>query len=584
MSITQPNILFLSIDALRADHTSVFGYHRKTTPNLEKLAKNAIICDQAVSMGAHTQVSFHTFMTSSLPYSHGGYDLGAEGRPTSLIKHLHDHNYETITIATFPWVSKYLGYNDGAIDTESFTFILNAFVGLYGTGTMASALRAWHSGKISVDRANELIKDSVLKTFDHSEDYCLQRKKSDPTNKLDFKNAAFLNEGFHYDKVLKSIERHRKAYLTNPTSYIEKYLTEVPYPHNWIGREWRLFCRNPRQLIKDAWLKFSNPVLNILSPKLAALRKYKLKRYVDAGELANRVLREIKERRKSNQPFFLWTHFIDTHVPYCPGPLPNWHRHAPDYLEKLGYPRDMDISVSLGGKPETAKDWETWTALYDATVLYVDEQIGRVIDELNRIGQLENTIIVICGDHGEELGEHGDISHHFRLHEHNIRIPLIFSKPGIAPQRLDHLVTLLDIAPTLAKLVDIPPVKEWVGQDVTSARSKSRSHVLLETFHGGNCLFDQRPLYMAVRTKKWKYLWKEYIDPTDHYSPAQYELYNIGIDPLEQNNLFFPDHPEIDQFNKIILDRIKQIPEISKKRFSEISSQMNISINPVQES
>jgi len=583
MSVSRPNILFLSIDALRADHTSVHGYARPTTPNLQKLAKNAIVCDQAVSMGAHTQVSFHTFMTSSLPYSHGGYDLGAQGRPASLIKHLHDHNYETITIATFPWVSKYLGYNDGAIDKESFTFILNAFVGLYGTGTMASALRAWHSGKISVEKTNELVRDSILKTFDHSEDYCRQRKKSDPVNKLDFKNAAFLIEGFHYDKVLKSIENHRKAYLADPTGYIEKYLTEVPYPHNWIGREWRLYCRNPLKLITDVWLKFSNSILHFFSPKRAAFRKYKFKRYVDAGELANRVLREIKQRNKTGQPFFLWTHFIDTHIPYCPGPLPDWYRHAPDYLEKLGYPRDLDISVSLVGKPKTTKDWETWEALYDATVFYVDEQIGRIIDELDKTGQLENTVIVICGDHGEEFGEHGDISHHFRLHEHNIRVPLIFSKPGFAPQRLDHLVTLLDIAPTLSKLVHIPPVKGWVGHDVTSIHTKSREHVLLETFHGGNCLFDQRPLYMAVRTKKWKYLWKEYIDPTDQYSPAQYELYDISADPLEQKNLFSPDHPEIAQFNEIILERLQQIPEISKRRLLEISLQMNIPINSAQE-
>ena len=581
MPLDRPNVLFLSIDALRADRSSVTGYDRPTTPNLAQLVEEAWVCDQAVSMGGHTQVSFHSFMSSSLPYSYGGYDRGAEGRPATLFKALHDGGYETISIATFPWITRYLGYNDGAIDRENFTFILNAFVGLYGSGTMASALRSWHKGEISLERALELVGPWVLKVFDHSESYCKERQAQDARNRLDFKNAGFLREGFDYDRVLKSIVRHRHAYLRDPAGYMEKHLTEVPHVHNWIGHEWRTFCRKPLKLIEEVWSHVINRLIGMFSPRQAAFRKHRYKRYVDSSELANRILREIKDREKPDQPFFLWTHFFDTHVPYCPGSLPGWHHSASNYLERLGYPRDMDLSVGLGGKPETPEEWEIWSALYDAAVLYVDEQVGQILQGLDEMGLREDTLIVICGDHGEELGEHGDISHHFRLHEHNIRVPLIFYRPGMKAQRINSLVTLLDLAPTIAHLAGIEPADDWVGEVVNSAAVAERENIVIETFHGGNCLFDKRPLYMAIRTPKWKYLWKEYIDPTDRFSPAQYELYDITVDPLEQNNLYVQGHPMVERFNPLILERLREVPEISKERIAAISANLNVCLTPM---
>jgi hypothetical protein len=93
-----------------------------------------------------------------------------------------------------------------------------------------------------------------------------------------------------------------------------------------------------------------------------------------------------------------------------------------------------------------------------------------------------------------------------------------------------------------------------------------RDHVIAEAFHGGNCLFEHRPPYIAVRTRRFKYLWKEYRDPTDAFSAEGPELFDHRDDPLEQNNLYRPDHPELPALERAVAARLAGIPEIPDDR------------------
>lgn len=562
---THPNVLFLSVDALRADRVSFLGYQRPTTPNLDALAKQALICEKAVSTAAFTQASFHSFMTSSRPLSHGGYDMGNRGRPPTIFKALHDAGYETISVSTFPWVTRYFGYGDGSVDTEIHLFILNTLVGIHGGGTIASTLRAWHGEEISVEDAAKDTKPMIVKMFDDIETYCKGRQLNNDIDRLDFWDSLFMNEGWNFARVLNVVARHRTEFLRDECAYMKAHLYYVPQAHEWLARDWR-YCRTPEKLIKEGFFRLSNRLLALADPKHAALRANGLKKYVDGAALADRVIREIGSRKHTDRPFFLWTHFVDTHVPYCGGRGRQWYKQTPGYLSRLGYSADLDISVAVQGKPKTDLEWETWSALYDAAILYVDEQIGRIVLALEEMGIAEDTMIVVCGDHGEELGEHGDISHHFRLYNHNIRVPMLFHQPGMAAQRIEAPTSLLDLAPTIAKLAGIEPPSNWQGSPVHDPSVAQRRHVVLETFHGGNCLFDRRPLYMAVCTPKWKYLWKEYLDPTDRFSPEGPELYDLEADPLEKVNLYRPDHPLVDGFNRLIARRMSEISEIDESR------------------
>jgi arylsulfatase A-like enzyme len=114
-----PNILMLTVDALRADRTSVYCYDRPTTPTLERLAKDAIVCDRAFSLGTFTQSATVQLFTSTAPLSYGGFDAGAVGRPDTLFKHFQKNGYRTTAISTLHWVNSFLDMATGWISSTS---------------------------------------------------------------------------------------------------------------------------------------------------------------------------------------------------------------------------------------------------------------------------------------------------------------------------------------------------------------------------------------------------------------------------------------------------------------------------------
>lgn len=566
MNADRPNVLFLTVDALRADRTSLLGYDRPTTPRLDALSKNALVCTNTVSPAAFTQPSFHAFLTSSPPFSYGGYDRGAFDRPATVFQAFHEAGYETHVLSTFQWISGMHGYDRG-IDHEHCLYVINALIGSAGV-TLRSHIENFRDGRISGEALAATAKPVVERLFDTLERYCAKRAEDWTADRVDFAHSRLVNDGYHYQRIMRLVNRHRAEFGQDEVAYVERYMRRPFLSHEWLAAEWRLY-RTFGKLVSEGLFEAGNRVLDMVNPRRAALRHMRYKRYVDGASLADRIIR-ILGNRTSEKPFLLWTHFIDTHIPYCAGTGPRWYEETPDYLESLGHSRDLDVSVGVRDRPQTPEEWATWSALYDAAVLYVDTQIGRVLDALDRLGLRDNTLVVVCGDHGEELGEHGDISHHFRFYSHNVRVPLIFYHPAIEGQRIDGLTTLLDVAPTLAGLTGVRPDPRWEGEEITSASVRDRGHVVLEVFHSGNCAFDERPLYMAVRSKRYNYLWKEYRDPTDRFSPEGHELYDLEADPLEQNNLYRPDHPLVAEFNRIIAERLREIPQVAPERIAKL--------------
>lgn len=558
----KPNILFLSADSLRVDRLSLHGYERPTTPNLDRLAQEAIVCDENIACTAFTQPSLPSMLTSSLPLSCGGYDTGARGRPPTLFKTFNDAGYETSMISTFPWVNRFYGYGDG-VSHEQLLFVINALVGV-ASQTMASSLNGYRTGAITEAAMLDIVVPVVTRLFNDLLEYCDLRLEQAEIDSIDMRHERLMKNGYDYPRVQDIVRRHRRIFLESPLDYIQRHLKHPPAAHQWIAHEWRL-TRAPGALLEYGLERAIGRILKPFWPTTARLMEYRRKRYVDAHALADRIIRTIDSRDKQS-PFLLWAHFFDCHIPYCPGVGANWHREAKTYLAALGYPTDIDPSVAVIPKPTSEKEWIAWRALYDAAVLYVDEQIGRVVNAIESRGLSEDTLIVIASDHGEELGDHGDISHHFRLYEHNIRVPLMFSRPGIAPRRIKGLTSLLDLPPTIADLTGVSSPPQWMGTSVISPSIGSRTHVLAEAFHGGNCLFGHRPPYIAVRTDRFKYLWKEYRDPGDRFSDPGPELYDHRMDPQEKNNLYRSDHPALPLLQKVVADRLADIPEISSDR------------------
>jgi len=159
--------------------------------------------------------------------------------------------------------------------------------------------------------------------------------------------------------------------------------------------------------------------------------------------------------------FFLFLHTYAVHMPYRPDP-PYDQRFDPEYqgVFKGGFDMD-DFTRSSDGRDLSAAEVAHLRALYDGGIAQLDAVVGDLISGLQTRGLAENTCLVVTSDHGEEFREHGDLLHnHDKLFEELLRVPLIVWCPREAnvPRRVDSLVSLVDVAPTLLALagVDIP--------------------------------------------------------------------------------------------------------------------------------
>lgn len=198
------------------------------------------------------------------------------------------------------------------------------------------------------------------------------------------------------------------------------------------------------------------------------------------------------------EPFFLFLHYYDPHDPYEP--------------------------------PEPfASPWKDDG--YAGEVAFADHCIGQVLDELRRLGLYEQTLIVITGDHGEMLGEHGELNHGYFIYESALKVPLVFRVPGSTrkPRQVDLPVSLTDIMPTVAALMGAAVPERTHGQDLSSwlsgagAAGRGRplyaETVTATRYYGANSL-------LAVIADGWKYI-----------ETTRPELYDLERDPGETLNL-----------------------------------------------
>lgn len=189
--------------------------------------------------------------------------------------------------------------------------------------------------------------------------------------------------------------------------------------------------------------------------------------YAD-GMIADRAIRELNRLR--DQPFFLAVGFKKPHLPFC-APNKYWNLYDPEKLDlaenpvaPMGAPRSaLTTWGELRGYAGMPEDGPMPDGLarklihgYYACVSYVDAMAGRVLDELDRLGLRENTIVVLWGDHGWKLGEHGMWCKHTNF-EWDTHVPLIIRAPGMkAPgQRTRALTEFVDIYPTLCDLAGL---------------------------------------------------------------------------------------------------------------------------------
>ncbi len=223
---------------------------------------------------------------------------------------------------------------------------------------------------------------------------------------------------------------------------------------------------------------------------------------------------------ESDRPFFAFIHFYDPHRPYQP----------------------PEAFLPPDARPEDE------SARYAGEVRYVDSLVGKLLSWLDARGLSEDTILVVTADHGESLGEHGEDTHGFFLYESTLRVPLLLrAKPFPAGTRVEQLVRLIDIAPTVWELTGSAQPPGIEGVSLVSS--------------GGRMLALDLETYAETFVPRLNYGWSELQSwrrgNFKLIRAPRSELYDLGADPGETRNLI-DERPEIADSLRNGLDQAKR--------------------------
>ncbi|QGN06532.1 sulfatase [Halorhabdus sp. CBA1104] len=167
------------------------------------------------------------------------------------------------------------------------------------------------------------------------------------------------------------------------------------------------------------------------------------------------------ERTKSfideaDDPFFSFVNLMDGHLPYHP-PEAYREEFAPD-VDPAAVCQDTKL-YNAGAYEIDDEEWADIRSLYDAEIAYMDHQIGQLFEWLKETGRWEETMVVVCADHGELFGEHDIYSHEFALYEPLINVPLLVKHPDVDPGRDEETqVELLDLYHTILDATGVDPL------------------------------------------------------------------------------------------------------------------------------
>jgi arylsulfatase A-like enzyme/Flp pilus assembly protein TadD len=233
----------------------------------------------------------------------------------------------------------------------------------------------------------------------------------------------------------------------------------------------------------------------------------------------------LDENRASH--FFAWVHFFDPHIPYDP-PSP--------YREQFP------------GEP------------YDGEIAYMDSFIGLMLEKMREYAILDETLIVVAGDHGEAFGEKQERGHGIFIYEGSMKVPLIFYAENSLPSGrvIDARVRLIDIMPSILDMLDAPPAENVHGTSLLPYMSGKQKRDLTT--------------YMESFFPRENYGWSELVGlldgPWKYIKAPKEELYNLDQDPQEETNLIQRERSVVEEKKERLAEIIKQStsPLVTEKR------------------
>jgi arylsulfatase A-like enzyme len=450
-----PNVVMLVLDSVRAQNTSVNGYHRRTTPFLEELAANAVVYSNAISTTVSTVPAHASMFTGTNVSTH---DL----------------------------------YVDGDKLADQFT-------------TMAEALSAAGYRSLGVCYQDDVSPDTGLHRG--------------------FERFEMDDEPGMLRQLIRSTVFRRSAPAAGWASAAGKahgHPSPAPSPA-------------PPPPAPKSTYKQSNLYRRLV---------WEGTRFADQGAAATQNKAErFLDSLRPDEPFFMYLHYDEAHLPYRP-PAPYRYR----FLDKSLRHRPALVNQNrnaffTGDVPMTDEDFAVLTSLHDGAIAFLDYKVRLIHDMLVRRRILDDTIVIVMGDHGDSIGEHGLMSHKFCVYDTLTRVLLVVKYPRgtVAPTRHEDVVQHTDLLPTVLELTGLTEqaVRQRLeGNSLVSDRIRHRPDgyavsELLKPFgrearnvRGRMAKYDRQ--LFAIRSRQHKFIWS---------SDGRHEFYDVAADPAESVNL-----------------------------------------------
>jgi arylsulfatase A-like enzyme len=295
-----------------------------------------------------------------------------------------------------------------------------------------------------------------------------------------------------------------------------------------------------------------NPVRNLVN---AAYARYMYGREDDGAARTGRWVADWLDDRDDDRPFFLFANCIEPHLEYTP---------PQEYAEKF-LPDDVDYADAasleqdpweylVGNVNHTSNEFDVLRALYRAEIAYLDEQIADLRDALVRAGEWEDTVLVVVGDHGENVGDHGMMDHQYCLYDTLLHVPFVVHGGAFEDGGdVDDLASLVDLLPTLLDVADVDAAdarEEFQGRSLhPDADAEPPEQVFAEYVNPQPSMdalehhVGELPEYVyrfdrslrAVRTAEYKFI---------RGSDGNRELYHVAEDSAERSSLV-DEHPDV---------------------------------------
>jgi arylsulfatase A-like enzyme len=278
--------------------------------------------------------------------------------------------------------------------------------------------------------------------------------------------------------------------------------------------------------------------------------------YLPAEEVNERLVDWISD---ASEPWFLWTQYMDVHGPYLPG-------GEFTYRNKLRAERLWQKAVVNSPEQVTESEHEELRRNYRLEVEYLDRQLGALLDALSESGSLEDTIVVLMADHGDEFYEHGQYGHGNYPYDELVHVPLSIRFPerfGVAGTTVPEMVRCMDVLPTVADLAGVDfsdrmrerMTAESLREVIVDGESPSYDVVVIE-----KKIWGEDRYVRGFRTEEWKYIHDSAEDSS--------LLFDLTTDPGDRRDVSETEPEALSRFDSLRADRVRS----SRRTSADVSA------------